>query len=154
MLLAFAFGVFCVLFVLSGIKRVRRKLDPSKTPSLWAYVNELGGYIFVGLLLGVATVTWIYHSVFSLDLEIIRAEHKLNLVGNNQSRITVKNSSGNSGDFELTVTSRPNAKSETTTGEWKSIFNIGANQTQTYTIDLPGNSVFDAESMQAEARPR
>lgn len=45
-------------FVYTAIRRLQQKLGPGQKPTAWTYINELGGYIVVGLifLLGVLAV--------------------------------------------------------------------------------------------------
>ena len=48
----------CVLIVWgislwSAVQRLRKQLDPQTKPTLWTYVNELGGYLVVGLLVAI-----------------------------------------------------------------------------------------------------
>jgi hypothetical protein len=45
-----AFLVFAV-FVFSAVRRLQAKFGPEEQPNLWTYLNELGGYIAVAILL-------------------------------------------------------------------------------------------------------
>jgi hypothetical protein len=46
--------LLCVLvwasLLAAAIRRLRNKLSPESKPTLWTYVNELGGYFLVGAL--------------------------------------------------------------------------------------------------------
>ena len=54
LLITFAFWA-CLLA--AAVWRLRQRLSPEAKPTLWTYVNELGGYLVVGLLLG-GTLIW------------------------------------------------------------------------------------------------
>ncbi|MEM7456558.1 MAG: DUF4339 domain-containing protein [Planctomycetota bacterium] len=87
---------------------------------------------------------WVYNEVSSrLELEIISTEHNVSLAGNNQASVTVQNKSDNIGEIEVTVRTYPSEGSSVVEGEWKETFSIGPNKTQTFIMELPGNSVFN-----------
>jgi hypothetical protein len=58
--LVFAIVVVLVGFFLliSAVWRIRKKLVDESNPSLWTYINELGGYIVVGFLLTIGGIIW------------------------------------------------------------------------------------------------
>lgn len=57
-------GVLIVWGVLlwSAVRRLQQRLDPKNAPSAWTYVNELGGYFVVGVML----VIWFIVDVLKL----------------------------------------------------------------------------------------
>ena len=68
----FGFGVFELvmlplsvslvggLFLYFAIRRVQKKLDPANKPTTWEFINELGGYALLGvILLGYALVSFL-----------------------------------------------------------------------------------------------
>jgi len=93
---------------------------------------------------------WFYGVASSrLDLEILSTEHKVSLAGNNQASVTVKNKSNNFGKIEITIKTYPSKASSQVEGQWTQTFSIGPNETQTYLMELPGNSVFNFTYMRA-----
>lgn len=57
-------GVFFVLAAVlygvvlySAIRRLQKKLGPDANPTVWTYVNELGGYLVVGII-GMISFVW------------------------------------------------------------------------------------------------
>ena len=52
------------LFVYSLVRRLRKKLGPASKPKVWNYINELGGYFVVGLIILVAAVASLISGLF------------------------------------------------------------------------------------------
>ena len=52
--------VFGAIFVYSAVRRVQKKLDPSQNPTKWTYINELGGYFFLGILMVLFSIAWVF----------------------------------------------------------------------------------------------
>lgn len=58
--LAIVLSVFTVwgLLVWSAIARIQEKLSDSESPTFSTYVNELGGYVLVGIVLLIAAIAY------------------------------------------------------------------------------------------------
>ena len=66
--LAFGLGAAVVGFLLtySAIRRVKNKLDPANKPTRWQYINELGGYFFIGIILLINAIVSVVMGIASL----------------------------------------------------------------------------------------
>lgn len=55
------FSVICAVVygvaLYSAIRRLQKRLGPDANPTVWTYVNELGGYLVVGIV-GVISFVW------------------------------------------------------------------------------------------------
>jgi hypothetical protein len=59
-------GVFALwaMTMWSAVRRVKKQLDLAIKPTIWVYVNELGGNIVVGLLLLVWIISYLARILF------------------------------------------------------------------------------------------
>ena len=86
-----------------------------------------------------------------LNIDLVGTEPRVNLAGNNQQKVTVKNNKSAYEEFQIVVQAlNEQANVE---GEWKKTFNIGPKETKTYTMDLPGHSVFKANQVRTIVKP-
>ena len=54
------------LILYSAIRRVQKKLDPANKPTTWEYINELGGYALVAVILIVSSLVTFITSLMKL----------------------------------------------------------------------------------------
>ena len=54
------------LILYSAIRRVRKKLDPANKPTTWEYINELGGYAVIAVVLIVSSLVTFITSLLKL----------------------------------------------------------------------------------------
>ena len=59
-MLPFSVCIVGGLFLYFAIRRVQKKLDPANKPTTWEFINELGGYALLGvIMIGYAAVTFL-----------------------------------------------------------------------------------------------
>ena len=56
--------LFFAAFVYPAIRRLQQKLGPDAKPTIWTYINELGGYLVVGLIILIIVVVRILAVLF------------------------------------------------------------------------------------------
>ena len=50
--------LFGMTLISQAVRRLRQKLREESNPTIWTYVNELGGYFVVGVFLVVMISAW------------------------------------------------------------------------------------------------